>query len=71
MGYCRVYSQDCGLSAYKLISKWARHLPGPLAYGAGSHISLKGACVHGWMPNFFVAEGNKTEDEGYLMLPWC
>lgn len=40
------------LSTYYLTHRWARLLPGPLAYDVGSHSFLKGTFICGWMPDF-------------------
>lgn len=43
-GSCQFHSLNQGLSAYYLMPKWPRLLPGPLTYGAGLH---RGTSVHG------------------------
>lgn len=45
MDHCRVHSWDWGLYAYYPAQAWARLLPAPLAYGAGTHSSHRHFCL--------------------------
>ena len=40
-----------GLSVYYWMHSWTRFLPGPSAYGAGSHSSHRSTSVHERMPS--------------------
>lgn len=53
------HSHDHGLSAYYFRYKRRILFPSPLTYVARSHSSLKGAFVHGWMPNFCWVQKQK------------
>ena len=50
-------------SLYQSLSPyyWARQLPGPLAYGAGSHNFHKGTSVCGWTSNHCLKRGTKRK----------
>lgn len=50
MGHYRAHSWDQDLSGCYLTHGWARLLPGPLAYVAGSYSSHKNTSICGWTP---------------------
>lgn len=60
MNGCRVHTCYWGLSANYPMHGLARLLPDPLVYGAGSHSSLNGTFVCGWMVNFCCSGRGKS-----------
>lgn len=66
-GSCWCHSPYLGLSAYYLMHKWARLLPGPLVYGTWFHNSHRGTFVYKWMLKFSCYKGGI--EEGGLTPP--